>query len=215
VAARTSISRTYRFAMAVNRPVVRTWGRLQVDGLEHLPGDRPLLIVCNHDSHWDPVAIGVAAMPHRQIRALAKASMWKRPGLAQILNGMGQIPIQRGAGDGEALATAITELRAGACIGIFPEGTLSFGKVLRARSGVGRLAIDVPQTRVVCCAVEGTVDLVRVPKRPRIRVAFFPPAEGGPAPGEAPGAFAERLIAEIRERAPRAVAGRRPQHAEA
>lgn len=201
--------------MAVNRPAIRTWGRLQVEGLEHVPDHGPLLIVCNHDSHWDPVAVGVAAMPLRQIRALAKASMWKRPGLRHILDGMGQIPIQRGAGDGEALATAITELRAGACIGIFPEGTLSYGKVLRARSGVGRLALDVPQARVVCCAVEGTVDLVRFPRRPRIRITFFPPTGGGPAAGETAGAFAERLVAEIRERAPRATAGRRRRHEEA
>ncbi len=209
MAPRTPISRTYRFAMAVNRPPIRWWGRLQVDGLEHLPADGPTLICGNHDSHWDPVAIGVAAMPRRQIRALAKASMWKRPGLRQILNGMGQIPIQRGAGDGEAMRTAIEELRGGACIGIFPEGTLSYGKVLRARSGIGRLAIDVPETQVVCCAVTGTVDLVRFPRRPAITVSFFPPAGGGPQPGEAPGAFAERLLEEIRERAPRVKAGRR------
>jgi 1-acyl-sn-glycerol-3-phosphate acyltransferase len=107
------------------------------------------------------------------------------------------------------MRTAIEELRDGACIGIFPEGTLSSGKVLRARSGIGRLAQDVPEAQVVCCAVEGTVDLVRFPRRPSIRVAFFPPADGGPQPGEAPGAFAARLLAEIRERAPHAKAGRR------
>ncbi len=206
----TSISGTYRFAMAVNRVPIRWWGRLQVQGLEHLPASGPTLICANHDSHWDPVAIGVAAMPIRQIRALAKASMWKRPGLRHILDGMGQIPIRRGAGDGEALRTAIDVLREGACIGIFPEGTLSRGEVLRARSGIGRLALEVPQTTVVLCAVQGTVDLVRAPRRPRIRVTFFPPTGGGPQPGEDPGAFAERLLGQIRERAPHVAAGRRP-----
>jgi 1-acyl-sn-glycerol-3-phosphate acyltransferase len=199
----------YRFAMAVNRLPVRRWGRLQVHGLEHLPAEGPTLIAGNHDSHWDPVAIGVAAMPRRQIRALAKASMWKRPGLRHILDGMGQIPIQRGAGDGEAMRVAIDELQAGACIGVFPEGTLSRGKPLRARSGIGRLAQDVPGAQVVCCAVEGTVSLARFPRRPAIRVTFFLPAKGGPHPGEDAGDFAERLLAEIRSRAPHAKAGRR------
>lgn len=209
MAPRTSISRTYRFAMFVNRLPVRWWGRLEVQGREHLAADGPILLAGNHDSHWDPVAIGVAGMPRRQICALAKASMWKRPGLRHVLDGMGQIPIQRGAGDNAALSVAIERLRDGACIGIFPEGTLSFGKALRARSGIGRLAQEVPDAQIICCSVEGTVDLARFPRRPQIRVAFFPPAGGGLQGGEDPAAFAERLLAEIRTRAPHAVAGRR------
>jgi len=140
-------TRTYRVAMAVNRPVA-LWGRLQVEGLETLPTRGPLLIAGNHDSHWDPVMVGVAALPRRQIRALAKSDLWKIKPLAPILNGMGQVPIQRGAGDAQALAKAIEVLRAGACIGVFPEGTRSRGKVLRARSGLGRLALEVPEAHV-------------------------------------------------------------------
>jgi 1-acyl-sn-glycerol-3-phosphate acyltransferase len=209
VSTSATISRTYRFAMAVNRLPIRWWGRLEVEGLAHLAATGPVLLAGNHDSHWDPVAIGVAAMPRRQICALAKASMWKRPGLRHILDGMGQIPIERGAGDGEALQIAIAELRRGACIGIFPEGTLSLGRPLRARSGIGRLAEAVPEAQVLCCTVEGTVDLARFPRRPRIRVVFFPPAEAGLKPGEAVGDLADRLLAEIRDRAPRVKAGRR------
>ena len=54
------ISRTYRFAMAACTPIVRWWGRLEVSGAEHLPTSGPTLVVGNHDSHWDPVAIGIA-----------------------------------------------------------------------------------------------------------------------------------------------------------
>ena len=120
------MTRTYRFAMAVCSPVVRRWGRLRVAGLEHLPAEGPVLLAGNHDSAWDPVAIGIAARPRRQIQALAKASLWK-PGLGAILDGMGQIPIERGRGDAHAMDRAIAELRAGACIGIFPEGTRTAG----------------------------------------------------------------------------------------
>lgn len=204
-----TFTRTYRVAMRACSPAVRGWGRLRVEGLEHLPAHGPVLLAGNHDSHWDPVAIGVAGLAHRQIRALAKASMWERPGLRHILDGMGQIPIERGAGDVGALDAASAELRAGACIGIFPEGTLSLGRPLRARSGIGRLAQDVPEARIVCCSVVGTVDIVRFPRpRPRIHVAFFPPAGGGLQPGENHKRFAQRLLDEIRERAPHAPAGR-------
>jgi len=210
VSTRASLSPTYRLAMAISRLPIRWWGRLEVEGLEHLAVDAPVLLAGNHDSHWDPIAVGVAGLPRRQVCALAKASMWRYPGLRHLLDGMGQIPIKRGTGDAEALRAAIQALQDGACIGIFPEGTLSFGRKLRARSGIGRLAQAVPEAQILCCTIEGTVDIVRFPRRPRIRVAFFAPAEGGLRPGEDAGAFAERLLMEIRARAPQVPAGRRP-----
>src|SRR5690349_24521929 len=103
-------TRTYRLAMALSRPIA-WWGRLRVEGLESVPESGPLLIVGNHDSHWDPVMVGVAALRRRQIRALAKSDLWKVRGLAPVLNGMGQIPIDRGAGDAQALGRAIEVLR--------------------------------------------------------------------------------------------------------
>lgn len=203
------ISRTYRAAMAATGPVIRGWGRLEVSGAEHLPRSGPTLLVGNHDSYWDPVAIGVAGRERRQIRALAKSSLWKLKPLAPILDGMGQIAIERGAGDAGALDAAIAELRSGACIGVFPEGTISRGKALRARSGIGRLALAVPEARLVCVATRGTVDIIRAPMRPRIEIEFFTPASGQTRPGEDPGELSARLLAEIRERAPIAIPGRR------
>src|SRR6476661_1785359 len=201
-------TRTYRVAMAVNRPVA-LWGRLQVEGLESLPLSGPLLVVGNHDSHWDPLMVGMAALRQRQIRALAKAELWDVRGLAPILNGMGQIPIERGKGDKEALARAIETLRAGACIGVFPEGTRSRGKVLRARSGVGRLALEVPEAHVSLVAIEGTSDLTGFPRRPQLRVSFFDPAGGQPRPDEDPGDLSARLLAEIRALVPPSISYRK------
>ncbi len=206
-------TRTYRFAMRACSPIIRTWGRLETRGLDAIPTGGPVVLIGNHDSHWDPVAIGVAGLPQRQIRALAKASLWDVKPLAPILNGMGQVPIQRGAGDADALATAIEQLRAGACIGVFPEGTISRGKTLRARSGVGRLALEVPEATLVCAAVTGTVDIVRAPKRPRITVEFFRPESGQIDPTEDPGALSARCLAEIRAKAPIAIGGRRKTEA--
>jgi 1-acyl-sn-glycerol-3-phosphate acyltransferase len=203
------ISPTYRVAMAACTPIVRWWGRLEVSGLEHLPESGPVLLAGNHDSYWDPVAVGIAGLPRRQIRALAKSSMWKIRGLDRVLDGMGQIPIDRGAGDAKALDRAISELRGGACIGVFPEGTRSLGRELRARSGFGRLAAAVPEAEVVCCTVVGTTDITSPPKRPRIAVRFFRPSGGGLVNGESPAELSARLLAEIRAQAPIVSAKRR------
>jgi len=182
---------------------------MQVEGLEALPRSGPVLVAGNHDSNMDPVAVGVAARGHRQVRALAKSSLWKVPGLGPILDGMGQIPIDRGAGDVHALDRAVESLRAGSCIGVFPEGTRSLGRELRARGGIGRLAEAVPETEVILVAITGTTDFARFPTRPRAAVRFSRPAAGGYALGEDHGEFAARLLGEIRAAAPIAAAGRR------
>jgi 1-acyl-sn-glycerol-3-phosphate acyltransferase len=205
------ITRTYRVVMAILSVIVRRWGRLEVSGVEHLPESGPVLLAANHDSYWDPVAGGMAALPHRQIRALAKASLWKVKGLHWILTGMGQIPVRRGVGDTGAFDRAISELRGGACIGLFPEGTRSLGRELRARSGFGRLAEAVPEARLVGCAIVGTTDIARFPRRPRIRIRFFTPAGGALQPGESAADLSTRILAELRAIAPPTPAGRRPR----
>lgn len=205
----SSISPMYRVAMAACSPAVRGWGRLEVTGRDLLPPEGPLLVAGNHDSYWDPVAIGIAGMPRRQICALAKRSLWK-PGLGAILNGMGQIPIERGKGDLAAMATAIERLKDGACIGVFPEGTRSQGREMRARSGIGRLAAEVPEADLICVRVTGTVDLPKFPRaRPVVRVEFFRPAGGGLQEGESATEFATRLVTELRVGAPPVPVGRK------
>lgn len=214
------ISLTYRVVMAVATPILRWWGRLDVVGADVLPAAGPVVLFANHDSAWDPLIVGVAALPgrgagnRRQVRALAKSSLWKYRPVAWVLDHMGQIPIERGRGDLEAMSAAVDRLRAGGCIGIFPEGTVSRGRVMRPLSGAGRLALAVPEAPVVCAAITGAVDVVRFPKRPRIRVVFFAPADGPARPGESAIALTRRTMAEVRAAAPFALPGRRKKAAE-
>ena len=116
------ITAAYRGVMIASTPGVVWWGRLHVTGVELLPLEGPLLVVGDHDSYWDTVATGIAAMPRRQIRALAKSSMWKNKLLGAVLTGMGQIPIERGSGDTGALDPAIEELRQGRMYRHLPRG---------------------------------------------------------------------------------------------
>jgi 1-acyl-sn-glycerol-3-phosphate acyltransferase len=198
---------TYQVVRLATIPLVRWWGRLQVSGTDRLPASGPVLLLSNHDSAWDPVIVAVAVRS-RPVLALARSSLWDNRLLGRTLDRMAQIPIDRGRADLTALSAAIEQLRLGHCVEIFPEGTVSRGRTLRPLSGAGRLALAVPETRVVCVAVTGAVELVRFPHRPRIRVEFFPPAKGPPRPDESAIAFTRRATAEIRARAPHAVPGR-------
>ena len=178
-----------------------------------MPTSGSVLLVPNHDSQWDPVLIAVALRKRRKLRYLARANLWKIPGLGRILYAIGQIPIERGAGDAGALDEALAALSDGAAICVFPEGRLSGGERLRARSGVGRLACRCPGAQVVLCAVQGTTDYARFPRRPRVSVSFFEPASGRSRPEEDAAELAQRLLEEIRERVPPAPPGRRRRQA--
>jgi 1-acyl-sn-glycerol-3-phosphate acyltransferase len=199
----------YRAVLAVGGPIMTRWSRMAVSGLDCVPGTGPLLIVGDHDSYWDPIAIAVAMRDVRPIRALAKSTLWRNPIVAAFMDRMGHIPVERGVSNDEAMNVAVHELRQGACIGLFPEGTRSLGRPLRARSGVGRLAEAVPQAAVVCVRTNGSVDVARAPVRPSITVDFFRPRAGRIRSGESAAEFSERLVAELREGAPYEIPGRR------
>jgi 1-acyl-sn-glycerol-3-phosphate acyltransferase len=204
------ITPAYRGVMMASWPEVVWWGRMRASGVELLPLEGPVLVVGDHDSYWDTVATGIAAMPRRQIRALAKSSMWNNKLLGAVLTGMGQIPIERGSGDAGALDRAIEELRAGACIGIYPEGTRSLGRVLRARSGIGYLARAVPETTIIGVACNGTPAISSFPRaRPHVRVDFFEFDRATIGPDESPQEYSTRLLSQLRQRAPIEVAGRK------
>jgi len=204
--------RLFRVLVRTGVPL-RRWVRLQVEGVDVLPANGvPLLVVSNHDSMIDPLAIAdTMVRADRLVRFLAMDRLWRHRLIAKIMDGLGQIPIRRGAGDIAAMQSAVDALAAGDAVCIFPEGGLSQGQRVRARRGVARLIEAVPDVEVVLAAVEGTTDLVRFPRRPRARVKLFRPSTR-PRPGEEDhAALAERLLGEIRERVPPVAAGRRPR----
>lgn len=178
------------------------WGRMRVIGIEAVPEHGPVLVVPNHDSQMDPVVLGVALRRRRMLRFLARADLWRMKGLGPIMTGMRQIPIERGARDAGALDAAVDALRGGEAICVFPEGKLSLGERLRARSGVARLRAACPEATLVLAAISGTTDYVRFPRRPRVQIELFAPPAGTEEP--------QQLLDAVRERVPPAVAGRRP-----
>jgi hypothetical protein len=64
---------------------------------------------------------------------------------------------------------------------------------------------------VALCAVRGTTEYARFPRRPRVGIEFFAPEGGDPRPEDTPAEVATRLLAEIRARVPPTPAGRRPR----
>lgn len=213
MAPRSAQTPAYRIVLGVSAPMMWRWGRLTATGAELVPETGPVLLVADHDSYWDPIAIAVALRDRRQIVALSKSTLWKNPIVGKFMTNMGHIPVERGVNNDDAVAAAVKGLADGAAIGIFPEGTRSLGRPMRARSGIGRMAELVPEAAIVCARCNGSTDMVRLPKRPHVDVQFFLPRGGGLQPGESAAGFAQRLLDEIREGAPPEIPGRKKAQA--
>jgi glycerol-3-phosphate dehydrogenase (NAD(P)+) len=156
---------------AVLLPFFLLYFRLERGGREHVPGSGPVLLAANHRSFLDPFVIG--ALTRRPVYYVAKRELFERRWQAWLLNSLGAFPIDRGAGDEDAMATARAILGRGDCVVIFPEGTrVRPGPLGEPHRGVGRLALQTG-ARVVPVAVIGTEDVRRGwrvrPRKVRIR----------------------------------------------
>jgi glycerol-3-phosphate dehydrogenase (NAD(P)+) len=147
----------YWLARAVLLPFFLLYFRLERIGREHVPASGPLLIAANHRSFLDPFVIG--ALTRRPVYYMAKRELFERPLQGLLLSSLGAFPIDRGAGDEHAMATARAILDRGDCVVVFPEGTrVRPGPLGRPHRGVGRLALQTG-ARVVPVAVIGTEDV--------------------------------------------------------
>lgn len=115
--------------------------RVETEGMENIPKEGGVLLCPNHLSNWDPIIIG--AVSKRQIRFMAKSSLFKIPLLNSLIKALGAFPVHRGSADPSALKKAIGYLKDGDAVGLFPQGTRMMGKepdMTGVKSGVGMIS---------------------------------------------------------------------------
>lgn len=133
--------KTYTFLKGLLKGFFIGLFRVEVKGEENIPKNGALLVCPNHISNWDPIIIGAVA--DRQIRFMAKASLFKIPLLNILIKVLGVFPVHRGTADPTALKTAIGHLKNGDAVGMFPQGTRHRGEAPDAsgiKSGAGMIA---------------------------------------------------------------------------
>lgn len=79
------------------------------------------IVIANHTSNWDPILLGHLVRPVN-LRYMAKEELFKNGFLKKFFLGMGVIPVGRGKSDLKAMKAALTALKNGQSLGIFPEG---------------------------------------------------------------------------------------------
>jgi 1-acyl-sn-glycerol-3-phosphate acyltransferase len=187
-------------------PFMRLLFRFRVVGAANLPAEGGGVVASNHVSVFDPVILGlVAAHRGRTVRFIGASENWRIPVIGWGLRKIRQIPIVRGGRDLAALQDAARIVRSGALAGIYPEGRVGPGPLMRGRSGAARLAL-ASGGPLIPVGIWGTNARwskrglsLRPPWRPVVALCIgLPiPAEGDPESTEDVQALTDRLMAEI------------------
>ena len=136
--------------------LVHTLYRMHKRG-QRLPEEGAALIVCNHVTFVDALAISAAC--RRPMRFIMDNAIFHAPLIKILAKGMKAIPIASSKSDPEvfeqAFETAATALRAGELVCIFPEGRLTpDGEIHDFRPGLTRILSETP-VPVIPMAIAG------------------------------------------------------------
>nr|WP_179519651.1 lysophospholipid acyltransferase family protein [Nocardioides perillae] len=133
-------------AASILKPVLvpgtrRRW----IDG-DKLPAGGGCVLVLNHISHVDPLLTAHFVYDHGRLpRYLAKSGLFRNPVLGGFLRSLGQIPVARLSADAVgAYDAAVAAVRAGECVVVYPEGTITRDPDLwpmTGKTGAARIAL--------------------------------------------------------------------------
>jgi len=130
---------------------------LTIEGEENLPSSGPLLVIGNHFSFIDPVAV-IRTLPY-PIEFVGGAQFPHAPAIVKALPSIwGYYPLFRGTGSRYALRAAEKILNQNGVLGIMPEGG-NWAEVLRpARPGAAYLASRTG-TKILPLGIYGLNDI--------------------------------------------------------
>jgi len=149
--------------------------RYRWTGRENVPTTGPVLLVSNHQSHLDPVLVGIACP--RQIRFLARHTLFYWP-LSWLIRSLGAVPIDRERGGLGGIKSTLKLLAENEAVLAFPEGTRTRdGRLQPFMPGFCALARRSGAT-IVPVAIQGAFAAMprgsSVPRPRPIRLTFCP-----------------------------------------
>jgi 1-acyl-sn-glycerol-3-phosphate acyltransferase len=166
------------FYLLIVKPLVLVMLGINARGREHLPLSGPAIIVANHNSHLDTMAL-MSLFPLRVINtvrpvAAADYFMCNRFIKWFALNIAGIIPIERKIKEagGNLFTPVIEALDTGSIVIIFPEGTRGEPETMgRMKNGIAHLVSHRPDVPVIPIFFHGLGKCL--PKGEVLLVPFF------------------------------------------
>ena len=142
----------YRIAQLTSYAYFRLFHRLRIYGLENIPISGSFILASNHQSYFDPPALG-CKIP-RNLHYFARDSLFFWP-LGFIIRNLNSIPVNRSQLDLTTLKSVLKVISSGEPILVFPEGTRSIdGSLGHGKKGIG-LLLAKSQAKVVPARVFG------------------------------------------------------------
>lgn len=93
----------------------------RVFGLRNVPATGGVLLACNHQSYFDPVA---ATLPlYREGNYMARDTLFINPYFRRLIESLNAFPVKRGAADVGAVKEIMRRLKDGRIVVVFPEAT--------------------------------------------------------------------------------------------
>lgn len=196
--------------LSLVRPELIPYARFDISGVEHIPETGPAIVVGNHRSYFDPMAMAVAlAKRGRPVRFLGKKEVFDAPVVGQVARAMGGIRVERGTGSDEPLAEAAAALAAGEIVALMPQGTIPrgpafFDPVLKGRWGAAKLAalsgapvipVGLWGTEQVWPRSERLPNLLALGNPPTVTIRVGPPVAA--LAGRSPDADTKRIMKAI------------------
>src|SRR2546422_914990 len=104
------------------------------EGGRHIPANGPALLIANHESFFDPVAIGLTT--RRRLHYLARKTLFKGV-FGSYLRRVNSVPVDREGVAKEGLKTIIGLLEEGKAVLVFPEGERTWnGQMQELKPGI-------------------------------------------------------------------------------
>lgn len=163
----------YPFGKALISTLFYPYYRIKVIGKENFPKEGGVLLCTNHIDNLDPPVVGITCP--RTVHFMAKEELFNMPILKSILPKVKAFPVKRGMSDRQAMRKALSILKEGKVVGLFPEGTRSKdGQLQKGLSGAGFFALR-GNAVVMPCAIIGPYKPFR-----QLKVVYGKPIDMAP-----------------------------------
>lgn len=136
----------WHLAVPIVKPALLATTTHEWIGGEKIPASGGCIIVLNHISHVDPLTAAHVVWDHGRLpRYLAKSGLFRNRALGFFMRAAGQIPVERLSVNAVgAYDAAVAAVRAGECVVVYPEGTITRdpgGWPMTGKSGAARIAL--------------------------------------------------------------------------